>query len=151
MKGDLALEYIFRIVILLVTVAIIIGLIFTFSQQVRDSVNGFLCKFFTCPNQTNCPDKMPITKNSFSSNEISAYIQSCDSCNSNLPEADQKDTVCYLLIAKTQPYFSADSNSILSALPSVLRSRTSVTANFNNQIVEIQFKDVGNQLIVSSP
>jgi len=152
MKGAaLALEFVFRIVILLVTVAVIIGLIFTFSKDVQHAVNGFLCKFFTCPSETSCPDKKPIEKNSFTSTEISVYIQSCDSCNSNIPPAEQKDTVCYLLIASKPPYFVADANAILNALPSDLKKRTTITANFNSQIIKIEFKELGDKLIVSSP
>ena len=152
MKGAaLALEFIFRIVILLVAVAVIIGLILTFSKDIQTTVNNFLCKFFTCPNQTNCPDKKPIEKDTFSSSEISAYIQSCDNCNSNIPPADQKDAVCYLLLARKSPYFSADKNAILSTLPSNLKSRTIITSNFNSQIVKIEFKELGDKLVVSSP
>ncbi|MBS3055363.1 MAG: hypothetical protein J4452_02650 [Candidatus Aenigmarchaeota archaeon] len=152
MKGAaLALEFVFRIIILLVTVAVIIGLILNFSRDIQTSINKFLCKFFNCPSEANCPDKKPIEKDSFISSEISAYIQSCDSCNSNLPVPDQKDTVCYLLLARKPPYFSADANTILSSLPSDVKKRTSITANFNSQIVKIEFKELGPQIIVSSP
>ena len=151
MKGDLALEFIFRIVILLVTVAVIVGLIFTFSKDIQNSIHQFLCKFFTCPNENACPDRRPIEKDSFASSEISAYVQSCDNCYSNIPEADQKDAVCYLLLAKKSPYFNADANSILNTLSNDLRKRTQVTTNFVSQIVKIEFKELGNKIVVSSP
>jgi hypothetical protein len=151
MKGQLALDYIFKIVILLVTVAVIIGLIFTFSNDIQNSVHQFLCNFFTCPNENACPDRKSIEKDTFASSEISAYIQSCDNCYSNIPEADQKDAVCYLLIAKKQPYFNANAGTILNTLPLDLKTRTQITTNFASQIVKIEFKELGNKIVVSSP
>jgi uncharacterized membrane protein YraQ (UPF0718 family) len=151
MNGDLALEFIFRIVILLITVAVIIGLIFTFSSDIQNSVQQFLCKFFTCPSENTCPDRKSIEKDTFASSEISAYVQSCDSCYSNIPEADQKDAVCYLLLAKKQPYFNANADAILNTLPLDLKTRTQVTTNFASQIVKIEFKELGNKIVVSSP
>ncbi|MFH0711019.1 MAG: hypothetical protein V1944_00405 [Candidatus Aenigmatarchaeota archaeon] len=151
MKGQMSLEYVFRIIILIVTVIVIIGLILNFSNDIKSAVDEFTCKFFPCSNEKNCPDKKTIEKNSFISQEISTYIQSCDSCYSSIPEGDQKDVVCYLLIGKTSPYFQADKTVILNTLSSGLRNRTEITSSFSSQIVKIEFKELGNKIVVSSP
>lgn len=146
MKGDLALEYIFRIVIMLVTVAVMIGLIYTFSSDIRSSIDKFLSSLF---GKSAPPGTKTISQDTFSSREIATFIDSCYSSNKALPENEQKDTVCFVLLAKTSPYFNVDTNSILNNVSPSIKNQVDFKTDFTLQYVKIQYQDLGNRIIVS--
>jgi len=141
LKAEMALETIFKILILLVAVAVIIGLIISFSDQVRNIVKGFINKFFGKPATQDFPKQ--IEKDSFSASEIASYIESCYSTMTSVPEDEQKDTNCFLLIGK-----SFESSGILERVSSSIRNNVEIRADFTRGILIIGFQDVGNKIIV---
>ena len=145
MKG-LALEYIIRIVILLVVIFVVINLIKNFAGGTKKWFRGIVCTIFKCP---KTKEKFPlrVTKDYFTSSEIANYIVSCLESMSSLPEAEQEDKDCYILVAKKG--FQANKGSVLLAIPPELRGRVNIEASFTRDLVIIQFKDIGNRVIVS--
>jgi hypothetical protein len=140
-KGQMALETIFKVLILLVAVAVIIGLIISFSDQVRNIVKEFINKYFGKNPTQEFPKQ--IEKDSFASGEIASYIESCYTSMTSIPEGDQKDTNCFLLIGK-----SFESSDILEKVSPSIRNNVEIKADFTRGILIIQFQDVGNKIIV---
>lgn len=146
MKGALELEYIFRVVIMLVTVAVIVGLVYSFSQDIRSAINKFLSSLF---GKSAPPGSKTINQDTFTAREIATLVESCYSNNMALPENEQKDSVCYVLLAKTQPYFNADKDSILKNVSPNIKNQVEFKTDFNMQYLKIQYQDLGNKIIVS--
>jgi len=141
----MALETIFKILILLVTVAVIVGLIIRFSEETRNVVKGFICKVFGCKTGVQ---EFPITKekDAFTAGEIAAYIESCYNAITSLPETDQPASInCFLLIGRT-----FESAGIIERVSPSIRNNVVIQADFTRGILVIQFQDPGNKIIVRS-
>jgi hypothetical protein len=148
MKGSMALEYIFTILILLVTSAVIIMLIMSFSKEIRSMVSEFIAGIFGKP-----PEKSPFPetreKDSFSSREISTFIESCLSHNEAIKEGEQKDIVCYILVAKDMfSSFNVNKDSVLNSVDPNIMSRVEIKSDFSKPILKIKFEDIGNRIAV---
>ena len=139
---QLALDYIVRILILAVVATVIILTIINFSDEIKTAINKWLFK-----EEKKIDFPKTEEKEAFSSGEIAKYIQSCYSAMESLPEIDQKDTICYILLAKRG--FSANSREILNLLSEELRNRTEIIANFSKSYVKIEFKDIGDKILVT--
>jgi hypothetical protein len=149
-RGDMSLEYVFKILIMVVVLIVIIMLINQFKDQISMAVQSFICKFSnTCSGSSTDQYPKSVEQDYFTSGEIATYIDDCLSTNLNIPESDQKDIVCYTLLAKNAPYFRADKNSILSSVQSNLRDKVTINTDFTRQYVKIEFEDVTNSIIVS--
>lgn len=140
--AQLALEYIVRILILTVAAAIIILTIINFSEDVK-----FLVKSWIFPKKEKIEFPKTITKDSFSSGEIANYIISCYSAMISIPETEQKDVVCYVLLARRG--FSASSSQILESIPRDIRQSVNITASFTKNYVKIEFRDINNKILVT--
>lgn len=140
-KGQMALETIFKVLILLVAVAVIIGLIMTFSDEVRNIVKEFIGKFFGKSPTQEFPKQ--VEKDSFSAGEIASYIESCYTTMTSVSETEQKDTNCFLLIGK-----NFESSGILEKVSPSIRGNVEISADFTRGILIIEFIDVGNKIIV---
>jgi pyruvate/oxaloacetate carboxyltransferase len=130
---------------MLVTLALIIGLIYTFYDDIKASINKVIEGLF---GSKPPPSAKTIEKNSFAAKEIATYIESCLSNQESLPEKDQKDVVCYTLLAKSAPYFSANKNSVLDSVQPTIKDRIDIVTDFQRSYVVIEFKDVGNKILV---
>jgi len=91
-KAQLSLEYIVKMIIILVVIMVTITLIIKFKSNIQVAVKNLFGKD---QEQLNFPQI--IEKKSFSLGEISAYIESCYSTMTSLPEDEQKNIICYLL------------------------------------------------------
>jgi len=147
-KGDMALEYIFKILIMLVVVAVIVMLIVQFSNEIRQAVQGFVCKFSNTCGGTSDEFPKNIEQDSFTSGEIATYIDSCLSSNLAKPEGEQKGIVCYTLLAAKAPYFDANKDSILSSISPNIRDKVSIDTDFSKHYIKIEFEDISNGIIV---
>jgi len=146
MKGEMALEYVFKVLIMLVTVAVIIGLIYTFSSDIRGSINKIIGDWFK---SSKPPAEKTIEQDSFTAKEIAVYIESCLSTQESIPENEQKDVVCYTLLSKsTPPKFTATKTSVLENLPKSIKEKVTITTTFKRSYVVIEFRDLGNEIIV---
>ncbi|OIN87617.1 MAG: hypothetical protein AUJ50_02610 [Candidatus Aenigmarchaeota archaeon CG1_02_38_14] len=148
-KGQMALEYVMKLTILLVVVAVVIGIIIKFSDDIKLSFKKFFCIFSPDSCRNNLKFPQIIEKSSFTSGEISTYIESCYSSMASLPESEQEDTTCYLLKANRD--FSSISQSDIS-LSRDLQGLDKVVFKplWNNGIViTIKYEDVGNRILVS--
>jgi hypothetical protein len=102
---------------------------------------------------THCKEKKigveNIEQRGFTAKEIANYIDSCISTQESLPESEQKDTVCYLLISTSvPPQYDADEYSVLENLPESLKDKVSITTDFDRSPVIIEYKDLGNKVLV---
>jgi hypothetical protein len=146
MKGEMALEYVFKVLIMLVTVAVIIGLIYTFSSDIRGAISKVIDWFK--PDKKTTEEKT-IEQDSFTAKEIAVYIESCLSTQEQIDEKDQKDVVCYTLLSKsTPPKFTATKSSVVENLPKEIKDKVTITTTFKRSYVVIEFKDLGNEIIV---
>jgi len=141
-KGQMSLEYIVKIMILLVVVAVVIGLIIKF----KDDIQIFMGNIF---GRNEVKHNFPEIKgkNSFSPGEISVYIESCYSTMASLPEDEQSDIVCYLLDSKTG--FSLTGQEIMNSVSSDLKDKVEITASFGRDIIKVEYQDIGNKILVS--
>ncbi len=142
-KGQgMALETVFKVLIMLVTVAVIIALIVRFSDQIKNQVTEFINKLTGKGTGTSQFPKT-IEKSSFTSGEIASYIESCYASITALPETEQKDTNCFILIGN-----SFESAGILDKVSPTVKSHVTITSGFNRGVVIVDFVDVGNKIIV---
>ncbi len=142
MKAQIALEYIIRIVILLVVISVVIGMILKFS----DDISRWVSNLFK-PERTTLDFPKKISSDSFDSGEIAAFIESCYNVMNNLPETEQGDMDCYILVASNN--FNANANDVLSRLSSEVSAKTTIITNFNRDLVIIRFIDIGNRIEVT--
>jgi len=99
----LALEYIVRLLILIVVAVVIIGLITTFSQDISSWWSGFT-KSEDLP-----PKAEVIERNSFTAEEVANFVEGCWSSNLG----SQQDNECYFLLGNLS---SANQSSIVIAV-----------------------------------
>lgn len=140
--AQLALDYIVRVLILAVAAAIIILTIINFYDDIKIVVNKWLF-----PKNEKPEFPKTITKDSFSSGEIANYIFSCYSTMISVPETEQKDIVCYVLLARNG--FSVSSRDILTLIPSDIKSNVEISASFTKDYVKIEFRDINNKVLVT--
>lgn len=140
--SQLALDYIVRILILVVAAAIIILAIINFYDDIKIAISSWIF-----PKKEKVEFPKTITKDSFSSGEIANYIVSCYSVMISVPEAEQKDVVCYVLLSRRG--FSASSRDILSAIPRDISPNVEINASLNKDYVKIEFKDIKNKVLVT--
>jgi hypothetical protein len=149
MKGDMALDYIFKVLITVVTIVVVIGLIITFSDDIKKAVNDFLCKI---TNSCIASKKFPknIKQDSFTVGEVANYINDCRSTQIVIPENEQQDIVCYILFAnKTFVSSGITNTSLTQALPPSIKDYIDVKTDFSHEYIRIQFQDLGNKIVVS--
>jgi hypothetical protein len=84
-----------------------------------------------------------IEKDSFTAGEIAAYAESCYNAITSLPEIEQKDTNCFLLIGR-----KFESSGILEKVSPSLRNNVEIRSDFTRGVVIIGFQDIGNKIIV---
>ena len=141
------LEYIFRIAILLVVVAVVIGLILTFKDQISNTINKFLSNLWGSKNNSQFPKLVDKGSGTFTSQEIDTYIQSCYSSITSMQpgEIPIGITNCYILKGN----FNADSSGILQGIPDVsLRNKITISADFSKGVAVIAYQDPQGILLV---
>lgn len=134
------LEYIFKILIMLIVVAVMIGLILTFRDQIAALTKSYLCFFSnSCGNnQTQFPKLIDKGTGTFTSGEISTYVQSCYTTINSLSIDQRVTTNCYILRGN----FNANANDILQSITdSSLKDKVSITADFTKNAVVITYQD----------
>jgi len=141
-KGQMSIEYIIKIMILLVVVAVVISLIVKFKGEIQVMVKNLFG-----PKENNHKFPQIIEKNSFSSGEVSAYIENCYFSMKSLPEDEQEDIICYLL--QSNNGFSITSAMLRNKLSSELEDKVEITTEFQKDIIKIQYQDIGNKILVS--
>lgn len=131
------LEYIFKIFIMLIVVAVIIGLILTFRDQIVALTKSYIQSLYGGNKIPNFPQYYEGT---FTSINLATYIQSCYSAITSLPidQIPAGVTNCYILHGN----FNADSVSILNGISdSDLRGKINITADFSKDVVVISYQD----------
>lgn len=141
-KGQMSMEYIIKIMILLVVVTVVIGLIVKFKDEIQVMVKNLFGS-----NENNHKFPQIIEKNSFSSGEVSAYIEDCYSFMKSLPEDEQEDIICYLL--QSNNGFTITNVTLKSKLSSELEDKVEIITEFQKDIIKIQYQDIGNEILVS--
>ncbi|MEM7826950.1 MAG: hypothetical protein QXQ40_01860 [Candidatus Aenigmatarchaeota archaeon] len=146
MKAAMSLEYIVKIIILLVVASVIILLITNFYDEIRTTVK---CWFDPekCSPKKLADFPKTITKDTFSSGEIVTYIDSCLSNIQALPEVEQKDIVCYILMATSG--FRATRLEVIALLPNNIKDKVEIETDFTKDYVKIEFLDVGDKIKVT--
>lgn len=145
MKGQgMALETVFKILILIVTVMVIVGLIFTFSDQIRTQVTAFLNQILgKSQGGINLPQT--IEHNSFTSSEVANYVETCYNTETSIQASDRKDTNCFVLIGNS---FGDNANDVMSNISPSIRDYVTISADFTRGVVIIDFTDIGSKITV---
>jgi len=139
-KAQMSMEYIIKILILLVLVVTIIALIIKFSDDIKRMVKDLF------PEKNDYDFPQLFEKSSFSAGEISAYVESCYSTMSSLPEDEQSDEVCYILQAENG--FTITQDDLINKLSAELKGKTQIITDFSKGIIKIQYQDVENNISV---
>jgi len=144
-KGQgMALETVFKVLILIVTVVVIVGLIFRFSDQIRNQVTAFLNQILG-KNGGSTDFPKTIERSSFTSSEIANYAETCYNSMTSIPPADQKDTNCFILVGNQ---FNANANDVMNNISPSIRDHVTITTDFSRGVVIIDFADIGDKIIV---
>lgn len=139
-KGQMALEYVVKVMILLVVVFVVINLIFGFSDDIKLAIKRF---FSRDEDNFNFPEY--VEGDRFTAGQLSVYIDNCYHQMVSLPESEQKDVICYVL--KSDTGFASISKDYIS-IPIDLD--VTFEMNWNSGIVvKIEYEDVGNKIVVS--
>lgn len=140
------LEYIFKILIMLIVVAVIIGLILTFRDQIVAIIKTYIPSLTGGGNQTpQFPKLIDKGTGTFLSGEVASYIQSCYSAITALPIDQITTTNCYILRGN----FNVNANDILqSVTDSSLRTKVNITADFTQNAVVITYQDPQGIILV---
>lgn len=142
----MAFEYIVKVMILLVVVAVVVGLMIRFSGDIKRKVADLFRK------ENEYPKFPQIKENArFGPREIAAYVQSCHSLMSSLPQGQQRDEICYLLKADSpfSTFCDSCSQKIRQSLPNDLLRVTEIAATFNKEIIKISYVDIGDRILIS--
>lgn len=145
MKGDLALDMIVKFLIILVVAGVVIGLFMMFASDSKGAVKNMFAPNNT--KETGFPKT--IQQNSFSSGEVANYIESCYSKMSAIPATEQKDITCYVLMANSPFSNFVTSSSVMNAMSSDVRPRTTFNTAFDKDYLKISFVDLGDKIVVS--
>lgn len=132
MKGALALEYVVRLIILLVFTAVMIGIIFYFSDEIKFQV-GRLFK------EETVVKTQEIERDSFSTSQVRNYIKSCWLMTG---EHYDEDVYCYIL--------KGDLTGVDEAALGVEGVTVEVNADFSKGILMIKFEDIGDKILVEN-
>lgn len=140
----MALDMVVKFMIILVVAGIVIGLFLIFSEDAKKAVENL----FGGEKKPGLEVKT-LNQNSFSSGQVAQYIESCYDAMSEIPEADQEDKVCYVLMAQSSFNSFVSQSDIFSSLPKELKSRVKFNTNFNLSYLKIEFKELGDEIVVS--
>jgi hypothetical protein len=134
----LSIEYVIRLIILLVVLSVVTMLILNWYNNVRNPD--------ILPDGNNIPpNTRVIEKSVFTSRNVAKYIDSCY----RMAVEKSRDFVCYVL----QGSFDADEAAVrgnVTAVPDINEQLKIRVADFSvRQSVVIQFEDLGDKIIVS--
>ncbi len=133
MKGDLALDTVVGWVILLVVAGVVIGLIFSFSDQIAEMLN--------INSEEKSHEAEYMTSASFSESQVRTYIEICWS---KTGERFAKDFICYTLDGDIS---AVNPGALAGAYDGYV-----VESTFDNTkgILIIRFEDIGNKIILAN-
>ncbi|MBD3155114.1 MAG: hypothetical protein GF368_00475 [Candidatus Aenigmarchaeota archaeon] len=137
-KAQMSLEYIVKITILLVVVIVITGMIINFYDQIKAKIKELFGR-----KEPEVDFPKIIDKTSFTAGEVSAYIESCHSTMSSLPEEVQDNIICYLLRSDT--IITIDTG--LATPGGITVTWNWVSGTFDE--MKIEYQDVGNEIVIS--
>lgn len=148
--GQMSLEYITKLIILLVVVVVSVGLIMSFSSQIKYQVSCFF--FGDCGEKNKVTSgNFPITikEKEFTISQVANYIESCYDTFSSLPEEEQEDKDCYVLIADYPFRNMINKKDLLNYLDERIREHVEFKATLNKEVLTISFEDLGNKVVIS--
>ncbi len=130
--AELALEYIVKIIILIVAAIVIISLILTFQQDIMRWWGGI-----TGPDSKNPPKAEVIERDSFTDREVASFIAACWSEH----QGSTEDAECYFLLGKTAGSFAGV-------------TQTGITNSLSQNIITsdkvvFEFTTIGNALAIT--
>ncbi len=133
-KGELALDYVGRFIILAVAIAVISYFIWHIYIDVkgRDII----------PKEAPEIKTDTIRQDEFSAKQIARYIEGCWSFAAS---GATKDAICYVLIGKMR----ADGNSVMAAIPDEMKKKVQIKADFSSGSISILLQNKGNMVLVN--
>ncbi|MBI2674917.1 MAG: hypothetical protein HYX24_00540 [Candidatus Aenigmarchaeota archaeon] len=132
-KGDLAIEYAGKFILLAISIAVIMAFIWHL--------------YITNKDKNPVPTKTPtvaadtIKQDEFSAKQIARYIEGCWSY---AVSGVTKDALCYVLIGK----MNANNNTVMAAIPADIRKRVVIKADFSSPSLSISLDNSGNMVVV---
>ena len=135
MKAQMSLEYIIKFLILLVVAAVVIGMLFSFSSDIKTKIRDMFGKEKEIKTTS-------IEADSFSTAQIKTYM---NSCWEKTGERYNKDFICYILKGDVSGVTKEDlKNSVDGA--------EVVVDDFDptKKVTIIRFVDVGDKIVVES-
>ncbi|MBN2094664.1 MAG: hypothetical protein JW727_01320 [Candidatus Aenigmarchaeota archaeon] len=146
MKGELALDMVVKFLIILVVAAIVIGLFMRFSGDSKNAVKDLFG-----PDKKKLQTDFPKTyeQSTFSPGGIAQYIESCYDALTEVEEVEQKDTVCYVLLADSDFSGFTSVDAIRSAVSAKIRQDLHFKTDLTQTHLKIEFKELGDEIIVS--
>ncbi|MFH1294540.1 MAG: hypothetical protein ABIH90_01190 [Candidatus Aenigmatarchaeota archaeon] len=139
MKAAMELEYVMKLIIMLVVVAAVIALIWTF----YGSIQVWWCKFMgTCSDDPTSGQTEVIRQSLFTTTDVAKYS---DSCWFGTGKDYSGDLICYVL----QGRFEVVPDEIASQLKAFPKDKLVVETDFRGDSAIIKFIDLGNQIEIS--
>jgi len=139
MKASMEMEYVMKLIIMLVVVAAVIGLIWTF----YGGTQSWWCKMMgTCGGPPPVGDTEVIKQATFTATDVAKYV---DSCWMRTGDKRSGDFVCYVL----QGRFNASPEAVAPLLHAFPKEKLLVETDFRGDAAVITFIDIGNKMKVS--
>lgn len=130
--AELALEYIVKIIILLVAAVVIISLILTFQQDILRWWTGI-----TGDKDKPSTEPQVIKKDTFTEREIASFIAGCWSAN----KGSTKDAECYFLLGNNL-------NSFAGVTQQGIQNSLSQNIIPSDKVI-FEFTTIGNALVIT--
>ncbi|MGC9310438.1 MAG: hypothetical protein ACP5E4_01805 [Candidatus Aenigmatarchaeota archaeon] len=143
-KGQLALDMVVKFVIVLIVAAIVIAMFVSFKDNAKKGVSEM---FGDKVAKSEFPKTFEQT--SFSAGEIANYIESCHDAMTEIPEVEQEDGVCYVLMANTAFSSFVDASTIQGALDPKIRQKVSFRSDLKKTHLKIEFIELNDIVAVS--
>jgi hypothetical protein len=143
-RGMMALDVVVKFVIILVVAAIVIGLFIRFSDDAKRGVSDM---FDDKKLEVDFPQT--VEQGHYTPGSIAQFIESCYDTMTEVPEVEQKDIVCYVLMADSQFSGFVSEPAIRGATRGRVAQNLVFQTDLSKTHLKIEFKDLGDKIIVS--
>ena len=142
-KAQMSLEYIAKMLIIVVVIAVVIGMMYTFREQIVEKWRCILNPECDIPVVEINPVFVP---GSFTASDFANFIETCWA-----ETRDAKDSkVCFVLSGLyTDPSGTAE-NDIKNLLDSKIRNNVVFGADFSKDFFSVNYEIIGNEIHLKS-
>ena len=135
MKGDMALEYPFKLLLYVVVILVVVGLIIAFNKQIREYLVNVLCQLLPQGCQSNGDCTTYDSTETVIDQKVLKYY--CDACWTKTGRNEyQKDCLCYIVKGSFTPTTFTNENCELQCT----KGASAVLFSYNHFAKTVEIK-----------